>query len=144
MKKCSYCGKEHPDEASVCNIDGQPLQSVASAPPPVMEAPRPSGHPYTVKKQLTHISPLRAGIVIGILYGLLGLIFVPFFLLMAVISSRSGPAATLGGVFFAILFPVMYAVGGFIGGIIAAAIYNLVAKWTGGLEFEVRDVSRTS
>lgn len=82
--------------------------------------------------------------MIGILYGLLGLIFVPFFLLMAVIGSRSGPAATLGGAFFAILFPVMYAVGGFIGGIIAAAIYNLVAKWTGGLEFEVRDVSRTT
>lgn len=95
-----------------------------------------------MKKQLTNISPLRAGIVLGVLYGLLGLIFVPFFLLAAVFGGRSGGApAAFGGVFFAILFPVFYAVAGFIGGIIAAAIYNLVAKWTGGLEFEVKDVS---
>jgi hypothetical protein len=25
MKKCSYCGKEYPDEAMVCAIDGEPL-----------------------------------------------------------------------------------------------------------------------
>lgn len=31
------------------------------------------------------------------------------------------------------------AVAGFIGGLIGAALYNLVAKWTGGLEFEVSD-----
>jgi hypothetical protein len=67
---------------------------------------------------------------------------VPFLLLGAVLGVKSGggPAA-FGGVFFAILFPVFYAIAGFIGGIIAAAIYNLIAKWTGGLEFEVRDVS---
>jgi hypothetical protein len=94
-----------------------------------------------MKKQLTNISPLRAGIVLGVLYGLLGLIFVPFFLLLALFGAKSGgPFAAFGGVFFAVLFPVIYAVAGFIGGIIAAAVYNLVAKWTGGLEFEVRDV----
>jgi hypothetical protein len=27
MKRCCWCGKEHPDDASVCAIDGQPLQS---------------------------------------------------------------------------------------------------------------------
>lgn len=94
-----------------------------------------------MKKQLTHISPLRAGIVLGVLYGLLGLIFIPFFLLIAVFGAKSGGApAAFGSVFFAILFPLFYAVAGFIGGIIAAAIYNLVAKWTGGIEFEVQDV----
>ena len=25
MKKCTYCGKEYPDEAEVCAIDQQPL-----------------------------------------------------------------------------------------------------------------------
>jgi len=30
MKICSYCGKEHPDEATACSIDGQPLVSPAS------------------------------------------------------------------------------------------------------------------
>ncbi len=44
------------------------------------------------------------------------------------------------GVGFAIMMPVIYAVFGFIGGVIAAALYNLIAKWTGGFEFEVRDL----
>ena len=93
-----------------------------------------------MKKQLTNISPLRAGIVLGVLYGLLGLVFVPFFLLVGIFGAKTGgtPAA-FGSVFFAVLFPVFYAIAGFIGGIIAAAIYNLVAKWTGGIEFEVQE-----
>jgi hypothetical protein len=94
-----------------------------------------------MKKQLTHIAPLRAGIVLGVLYGILSLIAVPFFLIVAIIGSKSGsPAPAVFGIGFAIMLPVIYATVGFIGGIIAAAIYNLVAKWTGGLEFEVRDV----
>ena len=40
---------------------------------------------------------------------------------------------------FAILAPILHTVAGFIGGLIAAALCNLVAKWTGGLEFEVSD-----
>lgn len=28
MKKCTYCGKEQPDDATVCPIDGQPLKTV--------------------------------------------------------------------------------------------------------------------
>jgi len=94
-----------------------------------------------MKKQLTRIAPLRAGIVLGVLYGILSLVFVPFFLIFAMLGSKSGtPAPAIFGVGFAIMMPVIYAVMGFIGGIIAAAIYNLVTKWTGGLEFEVRDV----
>ena len=27
MKKCTYCGKEYPEGAEVCAIDGQPLVS---------------------------------------------------------------------------------------------------------------------
>jgi hypothetical protein len=27
MKTCTYCGREHPDDATVCSIDGQPLRS---------------------------------------------------------------------------------------------------------------------
>jgi hypothetical protein len=95
-----------------------------------------------MKKQLTYIAPLRTGIVFGVIYGLLGLIFVPFFLLAALLGSKTGaPAFAIFGVGFAILLPVLYAVAGFIGGIICAALYDLVAKWTGGLEFEVRDLA---
>jgi hypothetical protein len=96
-----------------------------------------------MKKQLTYITPLRAGIVLGVLYGILSLLVVPFVLLAALLGSKTGvpgPSIFLG-VGLAILLPVLYAVAGFIGGVIGAALYNLIAKWTGGLEFEVRDVA---
>jgi len=94
-----------------------------------------------MKKQLAYVAPLRAGIVLGILYGILSLIIVPFLLIAAIIGSRSAtPGPGIFGVGLVILVPVLYAVVGFIGGIIAAAIYNVVAKWTGGFEFEVGDV----
>jgi hypothetical protein len=96
-----------------------------------------------MKKQLTSISPLRAGIVLAVLYGVIGLIFVPFILLASLFGARTGPTAAVSGVVLAICFPIFYAVLGFIGGIIMAAVYNLVAKWTGGLEFEVTDVAPT-
>jgi hypothetical protein len=32
MKKCTYCGKTYPDEAKVCLLDQEPLESDAPAP----------------------------------------------------------------------------------------------------------------
>jgi uncharacterized oligopeptide transporter (OPT) family protein len=85
---------------------------------------------------------LRAGIVLGVLYGILSLIIVPFVLLAALLGSKTGvPSPAIFGVGLAILLPVLYAAAGFIGGVIGAALYNVVAKWTGGFEFEVRDLA---
>ena len=93
-----------------------------------------------MKKQLTRIAPLRAGIVLATLYGLLSLIIVPFFLLAAVFGGRSGsPLPAIFGVGFAIMMPVMYAAVGFVGGLISAALYNVIAHFTGGFELEFRD-----
>ena len=93
-----------------------------------------------MKKQLTYITPLRAGIVLGALYGILSLLVVPFVLLAVLIGGKAGAhTPAVFGMGFAIFLPVLYAAVGFIGGIIAAALYNLIAKWTGGFEFEVRD-----
>ncbi|MFO1513368.1 MAG: hypothetical protein U1F83_10720 [Verrucomicrobiota bacterium] len=30
MKRCTYCGKGHPDEATVCSLDQQPLELITS------------------------------------------------------------------------------------------------------------------
>src|SRR5688500_7181097 len=32
MKRCTYCGRDHPDEATVCSLDQHPLEPVASLP----------------------------------------------------------------------------------------------------------------
>ncbi len=95
-----------------------------------------------MKKQLTYVAPLRAGIVLAALYGILSLIFAPLFLLAALVASKQGGTApAIFGVGFAVMMPLLYAAAGFLVGLIAAALYNLIAKWTGGFEFEVRDVA---
>ena len=92
-----------------------------------------------MKKQLTYVTPTQAGIVLGALYGFIALIIAPFALLVALFGNGDD-ASHFGRVLFSIFLPVLYAVVGFISGIIVAALYNLIVKWTGGIEFEVRDV----
>jgi hypothetical protein len=93
-------------------------------------------HHEIMKKRLTHVAPLQLGIVLGALYGIVSLIFVPFILLAALF----GRGFHLGGILL-IFLPILYAIGGFIGGVISAAVYNLIAKWTGGVEFTTTEVS---
>lgn len=93
------------------------------------------------KRILKRVAPLSVGKVFALLYGAMGLIFIPFFLLMGAVTSNL-PSAQRGvfaliGTGAAIAMPVCYALIGFIGGIISAAIYNLAAKWVGGIEVEV-------
>jgi len=98
--------------------------------------------PLTSKRTLKRIAPLSAGKVLALLYGAMGLLFVPFFLIMSTFTAQM-PAAQRGvfaamGVGFALLMPVFYAVIAFAGGIVGAAIYNLAARFVGGIEVEVK------
>ena len=100
-----------------------------------------------MKKRLTRIAVVKAGLVIGVLYGLLGCVAVPIFMLAGAAASaaaRSNGASFPFGFIFgigALFIPVLYGVIGFIFGLIAAAVYNLVAKWTGGVEITLEDVA---
>ncbi|MDQ6625407.1 MAG: DUF3566 domain-containing protein [Verrucomicrobiota bacterium] len=104
----------------------------------------------SVLRRIKRISPLQAGKMLGVLHACMGLIFVPFFALMGLLGAvaqnaqhaqQSGgpPAAVFGGMMFgfALLMPVFYGIMGFVGGIIGAAVYNLIARWIGGIEVEV-------
>jgi uncharacterized membrane protein len=102
----------------------------------------------TMQKRLTHIAPVKLGIVLAVVYGVMSLIIiVPCLLLVSLAgvantakTGSQGLPAIFSGVFL-IFLPIIYAVIGFIGGIVAALIYNLVAKWTGGIEFTTEEVS---
>jgi hypothetical protein len=141
MKKCSYCGKKFPDEATVCDIDAQLLQPDMPAPIPTIAAT--IAHP--ARKELSYVDPLRTGLVFGILYGVMGLIFAPFFIVMMLVGAFAGKQNAVPGIvlglFGMIFMPVAYGVLGAIFGIIGALVYNLIAKFTGGLKFEVRDAA---
>lgn len=93
-------------------------------------------------KRLKNISPVQCGVVLGALYAAISLIIVPFIILVMLVAPKQGNGAGIfaGSMVFVIFIPIIYGVMGFIGGIISAAIYNLIASWTGGLEFTLADV----
>jgi hypothetical protein len=73
--------------------------------------------------------------VLGVLYLLVGLCLSPLFLLTARFAPNEG---ALGfGVGFALVLPVLYGLGGFVFTAIGCLIYNLIAGWVGGIEFEI-------
>lgn len=86
-----------------------------------------------MKIRIRKISPFQAGKMLAVFYALFSLILIPILLLAAI----AGPDGS-GGVsmVMAIMMPLLYIVVGFIGGIIGAFIYNIVAGWIGGLEME--------
>ncbi len=78
------------------------------------------------------------GAAIGVLVGVV-------FFFMALFFSFFMPAVNeakmLGiGMGFAsiIFFPLFYGIAGFLGGLITALIYNLVAKWIGGIKVQLK------
>jgi len=86
-------------------------------------------------KRIVRVSPLQAGKVGALLYGIIS---VPLVLIMfasrACIKGYTGVSLLL-----TLASPILYLVFGFIFTVIMAWVYNLVAKWTGGIEFEPQE-----
>jgi hypothetical protein len=78
MKKCSYCGKEYPDDATICAVDQHPLvtEGLAAADAAAMTAKASAPTPRVVKPAL--MTQLRT------LHLYLGCIFAPMLLLFAI------------------------------------------------------------
>jgi hypothetical protein len=87
------------------------------------------------------VGVLSVAKILGMIYGCMGLIFAPFFLLIGLMGSAMGqhnsPLAGIFGVGVAILMPLIYGVMGFVMGAIGALLYNLFARWVGGFELEM-------
>ena len=86
-------------------------------------------------KRIRRFSPVQVAKVAGVLYGMMGVLLMPIFYF----ALRAAPstAAFNVGMGVAIAVPLIYACIGAIASLIAAALYNLVAGWTGGIEVEV-------
>ena len=93
--------------------------------------------------KLKRIAPLQAGKMLASLYGLLSLVVVPVMFGVMTVASLVGrqhggpppfPLMFGLGLGFVILLPVFYAAMGFVCGVIAAFVYNLLAGWLGGFE----------
>jgi len=83
-----------------------------------------------MKKQIINVSPIQTAKVFALLYFVISLPLVGF---MAIAMSFSpAPKAGLG---FLIMFPFIYLIFGFIFTALGAWVYNIVAKWVGGIEY---------
>ncbi len=76
--------------------------------------------------RIKRFSILKAGLMLGVLYGFIALIMLPIALLVLVFGGKEG----LPILFLAIAYPIA----AFVGGVIGAALYNLAAMLVGGLE----------
>ena len=93
-------------------------------------------------QEIKAVSVMSFARVMGILYGIMGLLFLPLFLIMSAVSGFSGQRdAALGagvGLVFALAMPIVYGAMGFVMGALMAWIYNLVAGRWGGIELDLR------
>ncbi|MBV9269502.1 MAG: hypothetical protein JO165_00275 [Candidatus Eremiobacteraeota bacterium] len=89
-------------------------------------------------QRLRTINPLQLAIVLAILYALLSLIIAIPAMLISMGTASMMPQNPLQPIFagplILIVLPIFYGAVGFIAGLITAALYNLVARWTGGIE----------
>ncbi len=74
----------------------------------------------------------------GLLYGLMGLIFGAVLTLVSLIGVSTGQTPGIQGLLLGagsiIVLPILYGVMGYIMMAVMAALFNLVAGWTGGIE----------
>jgi hypothetical protein len=90
--------------------------------------------------RLSRISVGQTAKVAGLLYGLMGIILLPLFMIPAFVGADGAgfPAA------FALVLPILYGVFGYIFTAIGCALYNWVAGRVGGIELNLDTEVRTA
>ncbi len=88
-----------------------------------------------MKKRITRFGVYQTAKVFGVMYFFLTAIFAIPFGLISMISGFGSELGFSGGLL--LLLPFVYALFGFLFVALGCAIYNLIAKWTGGIEVEV-------
>lgn len=102
----------------------------------------------TKKAMVKRIEPLSAGKIFAGIYGVIGVILgVIYFFVILAFATIAGAASNyvwlgllggiVGGLFAGALIVGMYALIGFLVGLLGAVIYNVAAHKLGGLQVEV-------
>ena len=92
-----------------------------------------------MKKQILNISPVQTAKVVAILYFVISLpIIILMILFLSVMPGSKAPA--IGAM---LALPFIYLVVGFLFTLFGAWVYNLVAKWVGGIEFTTSETENS-
>jgi hypothetical protein len=91
---------------------------------------------------LRSVGVLSCAKIMGAIYGCLGLIVVPIFLLAGLASLMVGKSSDSMSGFamfvLALLLPIFYGALGFVMGAFTAWFYNLFARWLGGIQMDLK------
>lgn len=93
-----------------------------------------------MKTQISRLSPHQNGKVFGVLTALVSLLFVVPMAVMfsftpAGVDAHGDPVSQPSALFF-LLFPLAYLVMGYIMTAVGCALYNLMFRYIGGIEYE--------
>ena len=121
--------------------------SAANPYDPANTVMRAHGGPYMLRRlHIRKIDPLSTGKILGLIYALIALVVGLFLTMIAVFGVAAGGGGgnsvvggLITGVGAVLLLPLFNGLMGFVGGAIAALLYNLVASMAGGIVFEVED-----
>lgn len=83
-----------------------------------------------MRKQIVSVSPIQTAKLFGALYFLMSLPVVAVTSLLFLFSPYPSP-----GIAFIVLFQVLYLAFGFVATATVARLYNIAAKWVGGIEY---------
>ncbi len=89
-----------------------------------------------MKKQITRISVLQSSKIVVALYVLMGFLYTLIGIPMLMFG---GSGMRVMGIIY-IAMPLIMAILGWVFFAIFAALYNLLAKWLGGVEVEVKEI----
>lgn len=91
-----------------------------------------------VVKRVHPMSIAKMSAVLYVLIGLFAGICISLVSMMGLMAGNdAGAMGALFGVAAVIALPLIYGAMGFVGSLIAALLYNLVAGWVGGVEIDV-------
>jgi hypothetical protein len=94
------------------------------------------------------VDVLSCAKIMGAVYGAMGLLAIPILLVVGFASLASGQqTGAMGGIAFVALglfAPFFYGGLGFVFGGLGAWVYNLAAKWLGGIQIELTETPATS
>jgi apolipoprotein N-acyltransferase len=93
-------------------------------------------------KKVRRVGVLSVTKMYAAVYGVLGLVFALVFIFASLVgyllaSDKSYPGYVAAGIIVAM--PLIYGILGLVSGFLIARIYNMVAKFLGGIEVELQD-----
>ena len=86
------------------------------------------------------ISVAKFSGIYGLIIGLIAGIFIAGFSMIGTTNPDLGALGFMFGIGAIIAFPIFYGISGFIGGIISAFLFNIIAKMAGGIEMHFNEL----